>query len=97
MSRQYSEKVIDDIWSVNISKKEQDGLLRIYEYSVSKMSTTLAREAFFDLQDFYSARANGLTDFSFRLCKRLNEGKEQWVGLFETEGKKMEVTGRLES
>ena len=65
MRKRFYRCVIESIDSRCINEADQQALISILESTVSTMSTTLAREARFELVDFFSAWQKGLVAYIF--------------------------------
>ncbi len=96
MSKRFRKRVIEDIQATNIAGQEQDQLVDIFSRVMGELGVTLARKAWFDLVDFAVARKLGLDGYSLELSKQTMEGREFWVGIFESGNKRLEVMGSLE-
>jgi hypothetical protein len=65
-------------------------------YAMKSTACTLAHKAEFYLTDFGTSKQQGIEEFTLVLSKCLNIEVEQWIDVFETEGKSFRVLGMLE-
>lgn len=96
MSKKFWKVYIDDIQNAGCSENETDVLIDIFCYATRTISCTLARNAEFDLSDFITAQQRGVTEFNLKLTKIDAVDVEQWMGVFEAEGRCLNVLGVLE-
>ncbi|MCP4394492.1 MAG: hypothetical protein GY804_09545 [Alphaproteobacteria bacterium] len=68
----------------------------LFEHTVKRMATTLARKFWYDLKDFASAEELGIQHFTLILERRNIDGQEQWWGTFSHHTKNLKVIGTLE-
>lgn len=94
MSKRFYCRVIESVESRCINEEDQQNLISIFESTVSTMSTTLAREARFELVDFIRAWQKGLVAYSLHLTKQPDA--DRWTGVFEQSECKMTIVARLE-
>ncbi len=88
--------IIDDVQSEKCSDEELANLLEIFEYAVKSMATTLACKAWFDLNDFATAKKRGVDGFMLVLDKYPHAQANQWKGTFEKAGRTVKVFCTLE-
>jgi hypothetical protein len=73
MSKLFSKVIIENIEKYNCNEKEAGLFVDIYNSTVKKMATTLARRAFYELSDFASIRVvdelRGYKDYSLEIEK----------------------------
>jgi len=96
MSKLFYKAMIEDIQNEKCTDAEIVSLLDIFEYTMKKTATTLARKAWFELKDFQTARKFKLEDFTLFIEKRVMGDQEQWWGTFESPCKNLKVMGTLE-
>lgn len=96
MSKKFWKTHVDDVVNNGCTAAEVDMLLDAFCYAMKETACTLARKAEFCLEDFYSAKKNGIGHFTLTLAKAPNTSTEQWTGVFEAEGKSLNVLGMLE-
>ncbi|MFH1159108.1 MAG: hypothetical protein V1721_09580 [Pseudomonadota bacterium] len=96
MSKLHYKAIIEDVQNEKCTDRELEILLDIFTRTVKKTAVTLARKAWFDLNDFSGAKENGLNGFSLTLEKHTKTGAEQWRGTFEKFGKRLKVLATLE-
>lgn len=96
MSKLHYKAIIEDVQNEKCTDRELEALLDIFEYTIKRTATTLARKAWFDLNDFTTAKEHGINGFTLMLEKYTQAGAEQWKGTFEKSGKKLKVLGTLE-
>ena len=81
MSRRHWCRVIDDINSQNMDQQTVQVLTDLFENLMGSITVTSARMARFDLGDFYSARALGVTDYEL-IMERMTDVENSWIGRF---------------
>ena len=65
-------------------------------YAVKRTATTLARKAWFQLEDFANAKSQGIDRFTLTVDRIDVRGQEQWWGIFEHGNKNLKVIATLE-
>jgi hypothetical protein len=96
MSKLFYKAMIEDIQNDKCTDSEIEALLDIFAYCVKKTATTLAKKSWFELEDFVSAKRNGINRFKLTLERQKVYKQEQWWGTFEYGSKKLKVIGTLE-
>lgn len=96
MSKLFYKAMIEDIQNEKCTDAELEALLNAFEYTVKKMATTLARKAWYALEDYATAKQYGIDRFTLTLERRNINGQEQWHGVFEYGSKNLKVIGTLE-
>ncbi len=82
-------KAMIDVQNEKCTDAELEALLYAFEYKVKKMATTLARKAWYTLEDYATAKQYGID-------RKEVFGQEQWLGVFEYGSKNLKVIGTLE-
>ena len=93
MSKLFSKVIIENIEKYNCNEEEAASLVDIYNSTVKKMATTLARRAFYELRDFASIRVvdelKGYKDYSLEI-EKCQSSIFRYIGTFtDSEGKKI--------
>ena len=97
MSRQNWKRIVDDIQNQGCSTEILEQLLDVFERTMAKTATTLARKAWFDLTDFHDADARGIANFKLTMTRHSRSpDRDVWTGSFEDGARKLEVMGSLE-
>lgn len=96
MSKLFYKAMIEDVQNEKCSDAELEALLDAFEYTIKKTATTLARKAWFELEDYATAKQRGIDRFTLTLERKQISGQEQWHGTFENGSKKLKVIGCLE-
>ena len=96
MSKLFYKAMIEDIQNEKCTDAELEALLNAFEYTVKKMSTTLARKSWYALEDYATSKQRGIDRFNLTLERRDVNGQEQWWGSFEYGSKKLKIIGTLE-
>lgn len=87
---------VDDVQNNGCSDLEREVLLNIFEYQMKQMAcTALDIGIYRSLDDFFLAQKNNIKGFGLTMERYAQAGFEQWIGVFEAEGKKMRVFGML--
>ena len=100
MSKHHWIAHIEDINNDNCSKDEEQLLLDIFEKQIKRTATTLARMAWFTLEDFNlshyaSPQRDEIKHFDLMIERRIINQQTQWWGTFTHGDKKLEVIGTL--
>lgn len=95
MSKLFYKAMIEDVQNEKCSDAELEALLNAFEHTVKKMATTLARKAWYALEDYATAKQRGISRFTLTLERRNINGQEQWHGVFEYGSKNLKVIGTL--
>ena len=95
MSKLFYKATIEDIQNDQCTEAEMENLLDIFESTVKRMATTLARKAWFELADYATAKQRGIDRFTLMVERREVSGQEQWYGTFENGSKKLKIIGTL--
>lgn len=96
MSKLFYKAMIEDVQNDKCTDKELEALLDAFEYTVKKMATTLARKAWFALEDYATSKQRGIDRFTLTLYKETVNGQEQWQGTFEYGSKRLKIIATLE-
>ena len=96
MSKIFYKGMIEDVKNDKCTDVEMEQLLNVFEYTVKRMATTLARKAWYSLEDYATAKQHGIDRFTLMIERREVLGQEQWHGVFEYGIKKLQVVGTLE-
>ncbi|MDD3028848.1 MAG: hypothetical protein PHS57_01000 [Alphaproteobacteria bacterium] len=87
---------VDDVQNNGCSDLEREVLLDIFESKTKQMAcTSLDVGTYRSLDNCFVAQKNNVKGFNLTMERYSNAGFEQWIGLFEAEGKKMRVFGML--
>ena len=96
MSNRFKKAVIDDVISHNIVLPVQTNLLDIFDSAIKSVSTTLVREAQFDITDFATAKARGCEGFTLLMSRTHADSCDGWFGAFQRGDERLDVIGHLE-
>lgn len=96
MSKLFYKAMIEDVQNEKCTDAELEALLNAFEYTVKKMATTLARKAWYALEDYATAKQYGIDRFALMIERKEVLGQEQWHGVFEYGSKNLKVIGTLE-
>lgn len=96
MSRLFYKAIIEDVQNEKCTDSECEALLDAFEHTMKHIATTLARKAWFELQDYALAKKQGLGGFSLMIERENVLGQEHWTGIFENGDKSLKVIGMLE-
>lgn len=96
MSKLFYKAMIEDVQNEKCTDAELEALLNAFEYTVKKMATTLARKAWYALEDYATAKQYGIDRFTLMIERKEVLGQEQWYGVFEYGSKNLKVIGTLE-
>jgi len=96
MSKLFYKAIIEDIQNDKCTDAELEALLDVFEYTVKKMATTLARKSWYALEDYATSKQRGIDRFNLTLERKDVLGQEQWHGAFEYGSKKLKIIGTLE-
>lgn len=96
MSKLFYKAMIEDVQNDRCSDAEIENLLDVYESTVKRIATTLARRSWFELTDFATTKQRGIDRFTLMIERRHISGQEQWWGTFEYGSKKLKVIATLE-
>ena len=98
MSRQNWKRIIDDVQNQGCPPETLEQLLDVFERTMARTATTLARKAWFDLTDFHDADARGIAGFQLTMTRfSRTPDRDVWTGIFEDGNKRLEVMGSLEN
>lgn len=86
---------VDDLKNEGCTQKEVDALCDFFEHCMQEMATTRCRKGFYEMQDFEVAVERGIGNFALTMEKYPDAGFEQWIGIFEADGKKLRLFGML--
>ena len=95
MNKLLYKVVIEDIEKENCTEEETEKLLDIVEKIIKRTAVSLARKAYFELEDFEFGRRNKIQNFSLILEKRIIKGQEQWCASFTANNKKLNAIATL--
>ncbi len=95
MSKLFYKAMIEDVQNEHCTGTEREVLLDVFEYTIQKMATTLARKAWYDLQDYATAKRYGIDRFTLLIEHKDVLGQEQWHGVFETGSKRLQIIATL--
>jgi len=93
--KEFWKPIIDDVQNEGCSDIERERLLDMFELLMREMADTRLRKGWYDLSDFRYAEEKGISGFNVMLERYPDAGFEQWIGVFESSGKKMRVFGTL--
>lgn len=96
MSKLFYKAIIHDIENKNCLDAEVEKLLDVFENTMKNTARTLARKAWFELEDFSLAGQRGIAGFSLMIEKQMVGKHEQWTGVFTHKNKELKVLGGLE-
>jgi len=96
MSKLFYKGMIEDIQNEKCTDAEIEALLAAFDYTVKRTATTLARKAWFALEDYATSKERDIDRFTLMLERRNVNGQEQWWGSFEYGSKKLKVIATLE-
>lgn len=96
MSRLFYKPIIEDVQNENCTDAEREALLDAFEHTMKHVATTLARKAWFELQDYALAKKQGIDGFSLMIERENVLGQDHWTGVFENGEKSLKVIGTLE-
>ena len=96
MSKLFYKAIIEDVQNKKCTLAEQEALLNVFEYTLKKMASTLARKAWFELEDYATSKQYGIDRFTLMIERKEVLGQEQWHGFFEHGSKNLKVIGTLE-
>jgi len=95
--KMFWKPAIDDVQNKGCSYLEREILLDIFEAQMKKMACTALTKGWYQLLDgFFLAKKNKIKGYSLTMERYPHAGAEQWIGVFEAEGKSMKVFGTLE-
>lgn len=87
---------VEDVKNEGCGGQEREVLLDIFESRMKTMAcTTLDKGIYNSIDDFFLAKKHGIKGFSLTMERYTLAGAEQWIGIFEAEGKRLEVFGTL--
>lgn len=87
---------VDDVQNDGCSDLEREVLLDIFEEEIKKMACTgLDIGIYHSVDGSLVAVTNNIKGFSLTMERYPHAGFEQWIGIFESEGRKMRVFGTL--
>ena len=96
MNNRYRRVVIEDTVAYEIGDTEQANLLDLFEYALKSVTTTLVREARFDMSDFGTAKDRNCEGFNLILERVCVGEREIWRGTFRRANQQLFVTASLE-
>lgn len=94
--KQFWKPSVDDIQNEGCDEDELELLCDYFEYCMREMACTKCRKGFYDMSDFETAVERELGNFKLTMEKYPHAGVEQWIGIFEAEGKKLRLFGMLD-
>ncbi len=94
--KMYWKPSVDDLKNIGCSDAETQILCDIFESRMQEMAGTLLRKGWYHLEDFSDAEKRGIAGFTLTMEKYPHAGVEQWTGVFEAEGKRLELFGMLD-
>ncbi len=97
MSKLFYKGMIEDIQNDKCTDAELEALIDVFENTVKEMATTLARKSWYELEDYETAKQNGVDRFTLTLERRKVRGQEQWHGTFKYGRKNLKVIAMLEN
>lgn len=87
---------VDDVQNNGCNDLEREVLLDVFESRMKQMAcTALDIGTYRSLDGCFFAQKNNVTGFSLTMERYPHAGLEQWIGMFDAEGKKMRVFGTL--
>ena len=95
-SKMYWKPSVDDIQNDGCDESEVEMLCDIFESRMKEMACTLLRKGEYNLADFHNAKEREIDTFTLTMEKYPHAGVEQWIGVFESEGKKLRLFGMLD-
>jgi hypothetical protein len=95
VSKLFYKMLIEDCENAKCTTAEQNQLMVVYERTVKRMPTTLARKAWFELADFSGAKEQGIDGFNLMIERTIHNGVEQWVGNFRNDQKNLKIISTL--
>ncbi len=100
MKTKYWKPQIDDIEAQGVSDFDQEALMTLFCSIMQKMDRSMARKAWFDMEDFDYAHKADCIGYTLTIEKYPHAGANQWTGIFETKyasmPKSMKIFGTLE-
>jgi hypothetical protein len=99
MTRHLYKPIIEKINNHGCTTREVAWLVDLFAYEIVKrLSVTMQVEAQWDdLTTIYGAKKHGIEHFHLRVERKHIGGREQWLGVFEHDGKKLQVIATLEN
>jgi hypothetical protein len=94
--KMYWKPSVDDIQNNGCDEHEVEMLCDIFERRMQEMASTLLRKGWYHLEDFSDAQTRGIAEFTLTMEKYPHADAEQWIGIFEAEGKKLRLFGMLD-
>ena len=85
-----------DLKNRNCAEEELDGLCEIFERLILKQANGSLRKGVYDLKEFESAEQLKIADFTLTMERHDHPDGPEWRGVFEAEGRSMEVWGTVE-
>lgn len=95
MSKLFYKALIENCEHAKCTTQEMDDLISVYSNTVKRMATTLARKAWYELQDFSGTKEKGIAGFSLLIERKMVKGEEQFVGYFEHGKKNLKLIAML--
>ncbi len=96
MRKLFYKAMIEDIQNEKCTDAELEALVGAFEHTVKRMATTLARKAWYALEDYATSKQNGIDRFTLMIERKNVLGQEQWHGTFEYGSKNLKIIGTLE-
>jgi len=95
-SKMYWKPSVDDIQNEGCDETEVEMLCDIFESRMREMACTSLRKGWYHLEDSDYAKKRELDRFTLTMEKYPHAGVEQWIGIFEAEGKRLRLFGMLD-
>ncbi|EJF85549.1 hypothetical protein [Bartonella rattimassiliensis] len=70
MSKLFYKAVIEDVQNKKYTDAELEALLDAFEYTVKKIATTLARKAWYALEDYATAKQYDIDRFTLMIERK---------------------------
>jgi hypothetical protein len=99
MTKHFYNPIIERINNHGCTTREVAWLVDLFAYEIVKrLSVTMQTEAKWDdLTSVYGAKQRDIEQFSLRVERKNIGGREQWLGLFEHDYKRLQVIVAFES
>jgi len=94
--KMYWKPSVDDIQNQGCDEREVEMLCDIFERRMQEMASTLLRKGWYHLEDFQGTKEREIDGFTLTMEKYPHACVEQWIGIFEAEGKKLRLFGMLD-
>ena len=97
MAAIFYKPIIERINNHGCTSIEVTWLIDIFISGIKKLSRTAELEAYWDsLADFYEAHERNIDGFSLKIERKKIVSKEQWLGTFEKQDKRLELIATFE-